>query len=239
MPPMEKKIIIVKTGEPVPSVLQARGEFAVLIEETLDGHWRGGFNSFDARTESPPDPREAAGFIITGSPSNVPDREPWMHRTEAWLREVARAEVPVFGICFGHQMLAQAFGGEVRKNPRGREMGTVCIERLADDILFDGIPDRFEANTTHVDTVTLLPKDSVVLARSELDDHQAIRFSRVIYSVQFHPEIDAGVMHAYIDARRETLAQEGIAAAALAERVTEAEPARRALRNFVRHIVGS
>jgi GMP synthase (glutamine-hydrolysing) len=134
-------------------------------------------------------------------------------------------------------MLAQALGGEVRKNPRGREIGTVRIEQLAGDILFDGIPPSFEANATHVDTVTALPHGAVGLARSSLDDHHAIRFSKVVYGVQFHPEIDAEVMRAYIDARREILAQEGIVPDVVAGAITEAELGRRTLRNFVRHIL--
>jgi GMP synthase (glutamine-hydrolysing) len=233
----EKKIIVVKMGEPVPSVLKTRGEFQALIEDAIGDEWPAGFGSFDARTEPPPPLGQAAGFVITGSAASVPDREPWMLQAEAWLRDIVRAGIPVLGICFGHQILAQALGGQVRKNQRGREMGTVRIERLADDILFDGTPLAFEVNATHVDTVAELPEEACVLARSTKDDHQVIRFSRVAYGVQFHPEIDCEVMHAYIDARREILAQEGIAADKLAEAVKETDLARRMLRNFVRHVV--
>jgi GMP synthase (glutamine-hydrolysing) len=233
----EKNIIVVKTGEPVPSVLQKRGQFQALIEATIGQQWQAGFASFDLRTEPAPAPEMAAAFIITGSAANIPDREPWMLRAEAWLREVVRVQIPVLGICFGHQMLAQALGGQVRRNPKGREIGTVRVERLADDILFDGAPGTFEANATHIDTVVALPPDAQVLARSHKDDHQAIRFSSVAYGVQFHPEIDRDVMRAYIDARRDILAEEGICADELSEQVQEAELAARTLRNFVRHIV--
>src|SRR5687767_4176884 len=86
---------IVTTGEPVPAVAASRGEFANLIQETIGEHWSAGYASFDARTETLPDPRVARAFIITGSAANVPNREDWMLKTEAWLREVLRAGVPM------------------------------------------------------------------------------------------------------------------------------------------------
>jgi GMP synthase (glutamine-hydrolysing) len=232
-----KKMIIVKTGEPVPSVLERRGHFAAMIEETIGESWSGGYSCFDARSEDFPAPTEAAAFVITGSSANVPNREPWMLRTEAWLREVVRAEVPTFGICFGHQILAQALGGEVVRNPRGREIGTIRIERRADDPLFDGVPGTFEAHATHIDTVSALPEGAVSLARSELEDHHAIRFTTTCYGVQFHPEIDADIMTGYVETRREVLKAERFDVERLLSGISEEVLGRRTLNNFVHHIV--
>ena len=233
-----KPIVVVKTGEPVPSVLARRGEFAQLIREAIGEAWNGEYASFDARSDSPLDPRGAAAFVITGSPANVPDREPWMLRTEAWLRDVVGAGTPTLGICFGHQLLAQALGGEVQRNPRGREIGTIAIERTGDDPLFSALEPRFVANATHVDSVVRLPAGATALARSSLDPHQAIRFAPACYGVQFHPEIDAEVMRAYIEARREILVAEGIDADELSAAVSDGEPGRRTIRNFLAHAIG-
>src|SRR4029079_6289460 len=120
----KQKIVVIKTGEPVPKVAAERGQFADLIVGAIGDAFQGEYAVVDIRTEAPPDPRADALFVITGSAANVPHREPWMLRAEAWLREVVAARTPTFGICFGHQLLAQALGGEVQKNPRGREMGT-------------------------------------------------------------------------------------------------------------------
>jgi GMP synthase (glutamine-hydrolysing) len=230
-------IVIVRTGDPVPSVAATRGSFAELIERAASVQHPGGFEVFDIRTEAPPDPRSAAAFIITGSAANVPIREPWMLVAEAWLREVVSAGTPTLGICFGHQMLAQALGGDVQKNPRGREIGTIRIERVAEDPLFDGLPATFEVNATHIDTVVVLPPRATALARSPLDDHQAIRFTETCYGVQFHPEIDADVMRAYFEARREILATERLEVDAMLAGVTHAHEGRQILRNFLQHIV--
>jgi GMP synthase (glutamine-hydrolysing) len=229
--------MIMKTGEPVPSVLARRGEFADLIAEAIGHEWRDGYASYDARHELPPDPNAFAAFIITGSAANVPNREPWMLRTEGYLRDVVSMGVPTFGICFGHQILAQALGGEVSRNPRGREIGTIRIERFADDPLFDGIRGDFDANATHIDTVARLPKNAVPLARSTQDDHHAIRFTPTCYGVQFHPELDADVMRAYVEHRREILAGEGFEVEALHASINEAALGRRTMLNFIRHIM--
>ncbi len=231
---------MVKTGEPVAPVLERRGQFADLILSALGAGWDGPVDVVDARAphrERFPGPRGLAAIVITGSAASVPDREPWMLETEAWLRAVVDAGTPTMGLCFGHQLLAQALGGEVARNPRGREIGTVRVERTADDPLFDGLPASFEANATHVDTVTRLPAGATALARSPLEDHHAIRFTRTVYGVQFHPEIDAEVMRAYLHARREPCAAEGLDVDALLGAVSEAELGRRTLANFVRHIV--
>ena len=69
-----------------------------------------------------------AGIIVTGSGAMVTDRHDWSERSAAWLGDAAHAGTPVFGICYGHQLLAHALGGEVGDNPNGREMGTVEID---------------------------------------------------------------------------------------------------------------
>ncbi|MCC6552604.1 MAG: glutamine amidotransferase [Polyangiaceae bacterium] len=232
-----KKIVIVRTGEPVPSMLERRGHFSDMIRGAVGDAWSGGYDEIDARTGDLRDPGDAAAFVITGSAANVPTREPWMLATEAWLREVAGRGTPTFGICFGHQILAQALGGEVVKNPRGREIGTVRIERRADDPIFDGLPATFDANVTHVDTVGKLPEGAVSLARSDREEHHAIRFTRTCYGVQFHPEIDREILAGYIEARIEILRAERFDVEALLEGLTEGAPGAQVLRNFIRRFV--
>ena len=229
-----RTILIVQTGDPVPSVAARRGPFAQMIRDAIGPHWEGEYRVEDVRAGDPPSAEGVAAIVITGSASYVPDREPWMIRTEAWLRDVVAAGVPTFGICFGHQILAQALGGEVIRNPRGREMGTQTIAKRADDPIFEGVPSEFRANVTHLDTVGRLPPGAVSLARSPMEDHHAIRFTETCYGVQFHPEIDGENMRGYIAARRETLISEGIDADRLHADVTNGEAGTRALHNFVR-----
>lgn len=219
-------------------MLERRGHFADMIQAAIGETWSDGYAEFDAREGEFPHAADAAAFVITGSAANVYDREPWMLSTEAWLRDVVNHGTPTFGICFGHQILAQALGGEVVRNPRGREIGTIRIERREDDPIFEGIPSSFEANVTHIDTVAALPPEAVSLARSEQEDHHAIRFSPTCYGVQYHPELDREIMTGYVEARREVLRAERFDIEALLAGLTESDlSGRQTLLNFIRNIV--
>ena len=84
-----------------------------------------------------------AGVLITGSAAMVTERHDWSERSAEWLREAAHAGLPLFGICYGHQLLAHALGGEVGVNPTGREMGTIDLQlhpHADEDPLFKGLP---------------------------------------------------------------------------------------------------
>jgi GMP synthase (glutamine-hydrolysing) len=146
--------------------------------------------------------------IVTGSASSVVDMEPWMARTAELLRELVREEVPLLGICFGHQLLGHALGGRVERNPRGREMGTVELTLSRSDPVI-GDAGTWPVNTTHLDTVAELPPKAEPLGTTRLEPHAAVRFGAAAWGVQFHPEIDAEVMHEYFATRRPLLAAEG------------------------------
>jgi GMP synthase (glutamine-hydrolysing) len=207
---MPLPIAILVAGEPIASVLSTRGGYASLIRTAASASWPGEWTEVDLRDGSTlPEPSEVSGVVVTGSASSVTDREPWVLRAEEHLRVLVRERVPTFGICFGHQMLGQALGGEVAKNPLGREIGTVDLVIQAEDPLLDGLVPPLRANATHVDTVSRLPPGAKVLARSAREPHAAVRFGERAWGVQFHPEMDAAVIREFISARRDVIASEG------------------------------
>jgi GMP synthase (glutamine-hydrolysing) len=121
----------------------------------------------------------------------VTERAPWMLQTEAWLRRAADAGKPILGVCFGHQMLAMAFGGTVGNHPMGTEVGTALIalnDTGAEDALFSGIPKRFAGYVAHTQSVLKLPETAVCLGGSDYEPHHIIRWFPKVYGVQFHPE---------------------------------------------------
>ena len=193
----------------MPAALAARGSFGRMIREAVGDAWQGSWSEVDAQAELP-DWERFSGLIISGSAANVPTREPWIVNVERYLARAVRAGLPIFGICFGHQLLGQALGGLVIKNPRGREIGTVSVELVAEDPLFAASPRRFLANMTHVDSVVALPSGARVLGRTELDDNAVVYFGERAWGVQFHPEMDADILKHYLAARRGAMAGEGL-----------------------------
>src|SRR4051812_37845120 len=190
------------------------------------------------RTDAPlPSPTDAAGFIITGSSSSVTERAPWMLRGEELVRNIAEAGTPLFGICFGHQMVGQALGGHVAKNPNGREIGTVDVRVLPHaprDPMFDGIADQFRANHTHVDSVVALPPNARLLAATDKEPNAAFAVGETIKCVQFHPEINGDAMRGYVEARADLIEREGGDPRAILARVSDAPEGASTLRSFVR-----
>src|SRR5699024_87768 len=100
------------------------------------------------------------GAVISGSAAMVTDQRDWSERLAGWIRNAMDAALPLFGVCYGHQLMAHALGGHVGALPDGREMGTKDIEILApgvSDPLLTTTPARFAAHTTHVESVLEVP----------------------------------------------------------------------------------
>jgi GMP synthase (glutamine-hydrolysing) len=143
--------------------------------------------------EFPPRVGEGVPFdaaVISGSQTAVYDADEWITTTETWVREAVEAGLPVLGLCWGHQLLARAVGGDV--DPMGGyELGYATVDLLddgTDDPLFEGVGPSFVAFETHSDEVTRLPATASVLAETD----RALQAFRVgnAWGVQFHPEYD-------------------------------------------------
>ena len=124
---MVRPVLIIKTGKTLPSVAARRLDYETWITSGMglaetQVTVRAVFDD-----EPLPDPGATSAVVVTGSSSMVTDREPWSERTAAWLRDAVSARTPVLAICYGHQLLAHAFGGKVEYNPRGRQIGTIDV----------------------------------------------------------------------------------------------------------------
>ncbi len=165
----------------------------------------------------------------------VTDREPWSERVAAWLPGVVSAEVPLLGICYGHQLLAYATGGEVGTNPRGPEYGTVPIhlqERAHHDPLFLGLPSTILVQTSHEQSVLRLPPGSIGLAANVHDPHHAFLVGKCAWGVQFHPEFDARTVQAYIRDFADGLRHRGVDPVRLLERAVDTPHCESLLKRF-------
>lgn len=132
---------------------------------------------------------------------------PWMNDLLRLVRTCADRDLPLFGSCWGHQVIARAFGGEVVHDPAKAEFGCGYIELTQAgqaDALFGKFPHRFRANLGHHDRVTRLPENAVELARNASQPNQAFRIEgKPIYGTQFHSELDARREHERLIAYRD------------------------------------
>jgi GMP synthase (glutamine-hydrolysing) len=136
-------------------------------------------------------------IIITGSSMMLTDDHDWKEAVNKWICIQVSRQVPILGICFGHQILADALGGKIGDNPLGLELGTKLISlnpTSKDDVLMRDYFPELLAQVSHVQSVIELPEDSTVLASSNLEPYQAVRFAENVWGLQFHPEFDATLM---------------------------------------------
>jgi GMP synthase (glutamine-hydrolysing) len=168
----------------------------------------------------PPDglgPEHYQGILWTGCNLTIYDSDDArVTRQIEYAKKSYEAGTPGFGTCWGLQMAAVAAGGEVRANPRGREMGIARKLRLTPEGLghpmFDGKPSNYTGFISHVDQVTQLPPGSTLLATNDFTHVQAIAVKHLkgsFWATQYHPEYDLHEMARLIVAREPKLVKEG------------------------------
>lgn len=140
--------------------------------------------------EAPPDPDKIDGVIISGSEKGVYDDTPWMKPLRANLNILRAAGIPMFGICFGHQIMADVFGGKAEKADKGFITGSR-------QFVSDG--EELPAYLAHQDQVIEAPPEARVTASAPHCPIGALEYDFPALSVQFHPEYDAGFTRDLID----------------------------------------
>ncbi|MDC7701659.1 glutamine amidotransferase [Vogesella indigofera] len=187
--------------------------------------------------EALPEPCAHQPAIITGSWAMVTDRLGWSETTAEWIRQAMLIDQPLFGVCYGHQLMAHALGGRVGYHPGGLELGCLPV-RLeitgAKDALVGTMPSQFLAHLTHMQSVLAPPPQTVVLARSEHDQHQILRYGPNAISTQFHPEFTRSILAACVDTRTDFLRSRGCTPEALKTNACDTPQPRELLQRFVR-----
>jgi GMP synthase (glutamine-hydrolysing) len=141
-----------------------------------------------------------SALLVLGGPMAATDDHPWLAPLRDRIREAAADGLPTLGICLGHQICATAFGGTVERNPRGQQIGLLDVgwtEAAADDGLLGPVATPRRAVQWNDDVVTRLPGDAVLLAATPQGEVQAARFAPTVWGVQWHPEVDRGVLEVW------------------------------------------
>ncbi|MGL5817254.1 MAG: type 1 glutamine amidotransferase [Phycicoccus sp.] len=208
-----------------------------------------GFDVVRGDLGEPMPPRvEHDGLVVLGGAMGAHDdsRHPWLTPTKALVRDAVQRDVPLLGVCLGHQLAAAALGGRSGPNPAGRTIGLVPVRLTAagaTDPLLGGSGD-LRAVHYNDDVVLDLPRRAQVLATLPDGAPQAVRFGVRAWGVQFHPEASPEVFASWVDAdppaitaRRDGgAATERVAAgqALVADVAASAEPLRAAWRPLAR-----
>ncbi|PQJ34137.1 GMP synthase [Salinibacter sp. 10B] len=178
------------------------------------------------------------GVIISGSQSSVyDDNRPWIQPLSRWVEGAIADDVPLLGVCWGHQLLAQILGGTVKGG--SYELGYVEVTQETEDPIWTNIPNPFTVFATHSDHVVEMPPGATLLASNETGV-QAFRHEQV-YTVQFHPEYDRQTATAMIHSKT-TLSEDEVQAAldtCTDANVEAARPAKRIFDNFLDHVESS
>ena len=205
------KLAILETGTPPDALISRFGRYPDMIRRLLDMDAA----SYDVAAGAlPSDPAGHDAYLITGSPAGVYEPLPWIADLTGFLR-LAKGRAKLVGICFGHQIMAQAFGGHVEKSNKGWGVGLhnypiVRREPWMDEAQIISVP------ASHQDQIVLQPPKTDVLASSVFTPYAALAWrDQPAISFQFHPEFEPEYAKALIEARRQKLPDPEAALASL------------------------
>jgi GMP synthase-like glutamine amidotransferase len=205
------KVAVLETGYPPGTLAEEFGDYPAMFARLLGPEFE--VESFDVQAGRLPDPNVHEAVLITGSPAGVYDPLPWIAPLEGFIR--ASGQAKMVGICFGHQVMAEALGGHVEKSAKGWGAGLhhydiVRREPWMEDATSIAVP------ASHQDQVVVQPPNTDVVMRSSFTDFASLAWTdRPAISFQFHPEFSPAFAKALIEKRHDDVPNPEAAIASL------------------------
>ena len=191
---------ILQTGVVPLHLVERHGPYDGMMRRMLGNRYS--YRTYDVEAgELPVRPEDHAAYIITGSPAGVYDPLPWIEPLKAFIRS-AQGRAKLVGICFGHQIMAEALGGRVEKSPKGWGLGLHHYDVKAWAPWMDD-RGRVSVAASHQDQVVIAPEGATVLAASAFTPYAILSYAGGdAVSFQFHPEFDRTFAEALVDLKR-------------------------------------
>ena len=146
---------------------------------------------------------ECDGWIVTGSPHGVYEEHSWIPKVSDLINDIYRAKIPIFGVCFGHQLIAQALGGHVEKSIKGWGLGLHTYEINNKTDYMGNLTEEVTLNICHQDQVLQVPEGATIYASSEFCENAGFYINDKVLTMQAHPEFLVDFIKALLSARRE------------------------------------
>jgi GMP synthase-like glutamine amidotransferase len=193
------KIAVLETGVPPDPLVDEFGSYPDMFADLFGSAFE--FETFEVEGGELPNPGAHGAYLITGSPAGVYDPLPWIAPLMDFIR--CAGDAKMIGVCFGHQVMAQALGGEVVKSPKGWAAGLQHYDVLHPQSWTNG-ERKVAIPASHQDQVVVQPPNTSVVAASDFTPFAALAWTdRPAISFQFHPEFSPAYARALIEKRYE------------------------------------
>lgn len=202
------RIGILQTGDTPEELKGQFGEYGDMFIRLLGEHdHQFEFTLYPVSNSLFPDsPEECDGWLITGSRFSAYEDQAWIHTLKALIREISETERPLIGVCFGHQLIAEALGGRVEKSHKGWGLGLDTYSLTADTPGTDA--QNITLNIFHQDQIVELPPGARVFASSEFCEYAGLIIGDRIMTIQAHPEFQNDYNSQLLQARRASVVPE-------------------------------
>ncbi len=198
------KLGLLQCDDVTPSLQAVHGNYPAMFERLLHDY----FPALELQVyrtqdgELPDSVDSCDAYLTTGSRHGVYDPLPWIETLQRFVVELWEASRPLVGICFGHQLMAQALGGEVRKSDKGWGVG-VSFNQVTERMPWmEPWQSKLDLIVSHQDQVVILPPQAQVLARSDFCEYYVVQYGEHFLSVQGHPEFCKAYSRDLMDSRK-------------------------------------